>query len=260
MRRLARHVDGGLARRAVDVGDATACLQRCRVAARIEGVQPDNLVRLGEGRLRGGLVARLPVVDVVVLLVFLIVADQRGAGFFGLLRARHRRQDIVFDDDRITRVLGLVLRISDDRRDLLALEADLVGRQHRLRVVAQSRHPRELVLRHQLTRDHGDHAGHPTGSRGVDRLDARVCVRAAQDRHVQHSWQLDVIEVVALAADEAAVLLALDRFADAAVHVRLGGHYSPPAVAAATVGRPGDSASAAARSMAACLIALTMFI
>src|SRR5207247_1230409 len=53
--RLACHVDGGLASRAVDVGNAAAGLERRGMTARVEGVQPDDLVRSGEGRLRGGL-------------------------------------------------------------------------------------------------------------------------------------------------------------------------------------------------------------
>ena len=43
------------------------------------------------------------------------------------------------------------------------------------------------------------------GGRGVDGEDLRVRVRAAQDRAVQHAGQVDVIDVVALAPDEALV-------------------------------------------------------
>jgi hypothetical protein len=44
------------------------------------------------------------------------------------------------------------------------------------------------------------------GPAGVDRLDPRVRQRAAQDLHVQHAGEHDVVGVVALAADEAVVL------------------------------------------------------
>src|SRR5439155_1221138 len=86
VRRLARHVDGGFARRAVDVGDAAARLERSGMAARIERVQPDDPVGLRESGLRGGLVAGLPVVDVVVLLVLLVVANHDRVGLLGGLR------------------------------------------------------------------------------------------------------------------------------------------------------------------------------
>src|SRR4030088_1095775 len=50
-------------------------------------------------------------------------------------------------------------------------------------------------------------AGPRAGDGGVDRLDPSVSVRAPQDRHVQHVGEHDVIEVVALPVQEAAVLL-----------------------------------------------------
>ena len=75
VRGLRGHVDRRLARRRVDVGDAAAALERRRVAARVERVQLDDLVGLGEGLVGRLLVAGLPVVDVVVGLAFLLVAD-----------------------------------------------------------------------------------------------------------------------------------------------------------------------------------------
>ena len=52
--------------------------------------------------------------------------------------------------------------------------------------------------------------GCASASRRVDRDDLRVRVRAAQDRAVHHPGQADVVQVGALAADEARVLLALE--------------------------------------------------
>src|SRR5690606_569429 len=46
------------------------------------------------------------------------------------------------------------------------------------------------------------------GGRGVDRGDAGVGERAAQDRPVQHAGELDVVEVAAPAPQEPGVLLA----------------------------------------------------
>src|SRR5216683_3287211 len=59
VRSLTGHVDRGLARGPVDVGDAPTRLERGGMAAGVEGMQPDHLVRPGERRLGGGLVARL---------------------------------------------------------------------------------------------------------------------------------------------------------------------------------------------------------
>ena len=54
-------------------------------------------------------------------------------------------------------------------------------------------------------------------------VDARVRDRRTQDRHVQHARQRDVVEEVALALDEAVVLVAADAVADAADLGRGGG-------------------------------------
>jgi len=202
------------------------------VTARIERVQAHDLVRLGESRLGRALVARLPVIDLVVLLALLVVADERRARRFGAVGARHRGQHVVVDDDRVARVLRLVAGLGDDCGHLLALETDLVGGQHSLRVAAHRRHPGQLVLGHELARHHRYHSRHAGRRARVDRLDARMGMRAAQDRHVQHVRQNQIVDVVALAVKEARVLLALDGLADASVYV-CGGHYFPPPAATA---------------------------
>ena len=216
VRSLRRHVDGRLPRGRVDVRDAAAALERRRVAARVERVELDDLVRLGEGLVRGLLVARLPVVDVVVGLPFLLVADDGRALLEGLLRGRDRLQRLVVDVDQLAGVLGDVGGLGDHRRHLLALEAHLVRGENGLRVAREGRHPGEVVLREELAGDDRDDALDRLGAGGVDRVDAGVRERAAQELQVEHSRQHDVVEVVALAADEAGVLEPLDGVPDAA--------------------------------------------
>ena len=100
--------------------------------------------------------------------------------------------------------------------DLLALEAHLVRREHGLGVAGERRHPGEVVLRHQLAGDDGDDALDSAAARDVSiERDARVRERAPQELEVEHPGERDVVDVVALAADEARVLLALDGVADA---------------------------------------------
>ena len=48
---------------------------------------------------------------------------------------------LVLDVDQLERVAGRVAVLGDDERDLLALEADLVGGEHGLHVVGERRHP-----------------------------------------------------------------------------------------------------------------------
>ena len=88
--------------------------------------------------------------------------------------------------------------------------------------------------------------GCASASRGVDRDDPRVRVRAAQHRAVDHPRQPDVVEVGALAADEARVLLALQPAeADRPLGLALGRFSTmamlrPPVVAALVLGGPAD--------------------
>ena len=108
-------------------------------------LERDDPVGLGERGVGRGRVAALPLVDEVVGLAFLVVADQRRAVGERLLRRRDGREHLVVDVDELERVLGDVGIGRDDRRDLLALEPHLVGGEHRLGVARQRRHPREVV-------------------------------------------------------------------------------------------------------------------
>ena len=168
--------------------------------------QPGDLVRLGERPLGARRVADLPVVDDVAGLALLVVADDRRALGQRLPRVDDQRQRLVLDVDRLARVLGDVRVVRDDAGDLLALEPHLVGGQHRLGVVGQGGHPGQVAGRHHLAGEHQVHAGDLPRPAGVDRLDPGVRQRAAQDLHVQHAGQHDVVGVVALAPDEAVVL------------------------------------------------------
>ena len=206
VRRLRGHVDGQLVGGPVEVGDRAAALQRRGVRARVVQLERGDQVGLLERPVGAGPVADLPVVDDVVVLVLLVVADEGGALRERLGRVHDHRQRLVVDDDRLARVLGDVGVVGDDGGDLLALEAHLVGGQHGLGVVAQRGHPGEVAGRHHLAGEHQPDARDVPGLAGVDGADPGVGDRAAQDLHVQHAGQHDVVDVVAAAPDEAVVL------------------------------------------------------
>ena len=209
--RLVAVVDVELAGRGVEVGDHSARLERRGMAARIDDVPRDDRVRLREGAVGGVLVARLPGrAGEVVGLADLVVSDQRCVLVESLPRVHDRRQRLVLHVDQLERVARDVLVGRDHERDLLALEADLVTREHRLGVVGDGGHPRQAQRLQVLGGDDGGHTRMGERPAGVDRNDARVRVRAAQDGAVHHARQPDVVQVVALAADEARVLLALE--------------------------------------------------
>jgi hypothetical protein len=76
-------------------------------------------------------------------------------------------------------------------------------------------HPVQVVFRHRFSGDHGENTRNFQRSLGVDGLDPRVGERAADDVQIEHARQLDVVHVMALAAYESRILLALDRVAHA---------------------------------------------
>ena len=208
VRRLRRAVDGELAGDLVHVGDLAARLHGRGVDARVEHVLGDDDVGLGEDGVGLLLAARLPVEDVVVGLAFLVVADDGRVGVERVARVDDRGQRLVVDVDELERVACGVAVLGDDEGDLLALEAHLVGGEDGEGVVRQRGDPRQAERLEHRAGDDGLHLRVRLGGRGVDALDARVRERAAQDGAVQHAGQHDVVDVVALAADEAGVLLA----------------------------------------------------
>ena len=138
-----------------------------------------------------------------------VIADDRRTVGDGLHRIHDHRQLLVLNVDRLARVLGDVRVVGDHAGHFLALEPHLVGGQDGLGVVGERRHPRQVAGGHHLAGEHEAHSGYLPRPARVDRLDPRVRHRAAQDLHVQHAGQHDVVGVVALAPDETVVLDAL---------------------------------------------------
>ena len=74
--------------------------------------------------------------------------------------------------------------------------------------------PLHAVGRQVLARQHGDHAGHGQGRRGIDRADAGMGVRAAHEHRMALARLGEVVCVMAAAGDEAEIFLAADRLSD----------------------------------------------
>jgi hypothetical protein len=171
---------------------------------------------------------------VVVLLVFLVRPQHRGTGLERLVRIDDDGQGVVLDLDLSGAVGRRVAAGRQHRGDLLGLVHHLLDRQHHLGVRHQGRHPVQVVLGEVLAGDDGQHAGHRQRLAGIDLHDPGVGVRAADDVQVQHPGKLDVVDVGPSTADEARVLLALERVAHAADFGRRARvHHAPPAIFAA---------------------------
>ena len=164
------------------------------------------------------LVADGPFEDVVVMLARPVRAD----GLAGEILAQHRRirvhrleridhdrQRLVFDHDLVDAVIGGIAVGGDHEGDFLILEQHLAVGQHHLHVAGQGRHPGEVDGLQRFGGDHRQHARHLQRLFRVDRFDARMGVRRADEIAVQHARQLQVVDIIALALGEAGVLDAL---------------------------------------------------
>ncbi len=187
---LLAHCHGGIAERGVG----------CRL---VTGFPGEDVIRM-----RARAVADL-------LLVGDVLADDRRIGRHRLLRVDNRRQLLVIDlDQRCTVGRGIAVS-GQHHRHFLHLKADLLVGQHRLDVAAERGHPVQVDRFQVIGRQHRHHAGRSKRLALVDRLDAGVRIGAAHDGAEQHARQLDVVDVTALAANEASILLAQQRGAHA---------------------------------------------
>ena len=174
----------------------------------VDDVLGDDDVGPGEDGFGLLLVAGLPVEAVVVGLALEVGTDHRGVRRERRPHVDDRLEDVVLDLDQLQCVACGVTVLGDDERDLLALEAHLVGGQHGLDVVGQGRHPGQALLGQVGSGDHRLDLGVRLGSGHVDADDVRVGYWRPEDREVEHPLELDVVDVLAHAADEARVLLA----------------------------------------------------
>ncbi len=166
--------------------------------------------------------------------------DERGAVLDRLGNVRHGRERLVVDLDELGRVDGERAALGHDNRDAVARIARLVGREGPVHgnVAVAGHGPRageraRPFLRQVGAGEGGDDSLGGQRLREVDLRDLRVRIGAPHDRHPEHPRQRHVVDPARVAAEQARVLLALDRGADVG-GLRLGGRHLPSyAVAAA---------------------------
>jgi len=238
--------------------------------ARVEDLLAHRDGRTGERRVGGSLVTRLPGKDMIGMsaravphffLVGDILADHGRIGRQRLLRVDDGRQLLVLDFDQGCAIVGGVAVGRQHHGDLLILKADFLIRQHGLHIAGNGRHPMQVDRLQIIRRQHRDDPRRRQRLALVDRVDARMRVGTAHDRAEQHSRQFDVIDIQALAANEARILLAQQRAAHTLKFLRAFAEFR--GVAHASILRwssPSQAAAGAAASfLAADCTAFTMF-
>ena len=207
------------------LGNRRPRLHRVADQAVVDEADPGDVRRAGKGLGGGGGVAAFPVEAGVVRDV---VEDGGGVRADRIEHADDRRQHVVVDLHRFCRRPRLLQRLGDDEGDGIADAADLADRQRR---VGRLLHRRAVdvgdppaagdaadTVRLEIgPGEYPQHAGHRRRRGGVDGPEDRVRMLRAHEHPMGHVGPLDVGNVVALAGEEALVLLAQDRSADARV-------------------------------------------
>ena len=182
-----------------------------------------------------------------VHLVLDVLAQQRRVGRHGLEGVDQHRQGLVLHLDQLDRIGGRIAVLGDDEGDLLVLEQHLLLGQHRLHVARKRRHVVQAQRLQLGGGQHGDDAGKGRRLGDVDLLDPRMAIGRAHEIAIERARQLQIVDVIALALDEADVLdaLALATHALQALDAFLaGGRCDLVHSAASCSGRPESLAAA----------------
>ncbi len=116
----------------------------------------------------------------------------------------------------------------------------------RARTLQRHLHGAEAVAGDVGSGEHGHHPGRPAGIVGVDGADASVRVGRAHDDHVRLVGEIDVRVKATLAAQQADILEALDRLADAELaHAPRSLPQIPPSQPHRSVARMANASGAA---------------
>ena len=125
-----------------------------------------------------------------------VVVNHRRLGRHRILHVRNGLERLVLDLDQVERVFGDVRVSRGDRRDRVpAVERlvrgeDVVEHPARAGRLALAEVHRRIVLPREVgVRDHRGHSGQRLRLRGIDVVDQRVGVRAAQHAAVEHPRQ-----------------------------------------------------------------------
>ena len=217
-RRLMRVRDGERAVARIEIGDQAARFQGHRHLPLEAKLLLDDEIGFGErlgrlalldGEVEGDIVAERSV-------------DDRRAGRDGLELVADRRQRLPFDGDKLGGILGLRAAVGRNQRDGLALPDRAVARR------ADDCGAERWPGRCSATPTNGSQRGLMSAAvstaatpgrvlRGldIDGDDLGMRMRAAHEAGVQHARQLDVVDVAAVAAEQALELAARDARADA---------------------------------------------
>ena len=209
-------------------GDRRTRLHRVGDQAVVDERQLGDVCRFGEGGVGRRLVAMAPVVAEVAGHV--VMHQCGGTGRAGGID--HCGQSLVIDFDQLGGILRLQQRLGHHQCDLVADVAHLALGQHRMGRLFHRRavfivdqpaagQAADFGIRQVLADENSDHAGRFFRRVKLDRFDAGMRMRRAQEHTVGLAVQGDVVGVLPGAGQKALVFAAQDGFANRA-HGHIG--------------------------------------
>ncbi len=136
------------------------------------------------------------------------------------MAVRDRGQRLDLDVDRLQGILRQSRALGQDQRDRLAdiahlaMGDDWLPERLEIRQGLQPHRNVRHLAAEVRRRDHAMHARQHPRPRRVDRPDAAMGDRAAQDRRMQHAFAREIVDILPAAAQKAEILQAFDRAAD----------------------------------------------
>ena len=159
VRRLCGAPQRELARHGVEVSHGTTGLHWSWVHAWVDDLLFDFDIGAIPHRIELGLIARIPIKDVVVALALEVVTNDAAVGVHGFANIDDWIEEVVFNIDQLERIASGVLILGNDEGNFLVLEANLVGGEHGLDIVRQRWHPRQAMFGEVCAGDDGDNLG-----------------------------------------------------------------------------------------------------
>ena len=223
MRVLAGGVEGEVGGGGIEVAERDAGLHRVWDQPVVGQVQFHDLGSAGEDAIDHGLIANHPIVADVACHT---VMHLDRVGLDGIGQVRDSGQVGVVDFQQFRGILRFLLRLRDHDGNRVADMPHLADRDHRMR---RLRHWRTVLVvdlpaardaahalgRHVAADEHPHHARCRRRGGRVDAVDRGVRAVGPLDVGVKLAGPVDVVCIVALAAQEANVLLAANGCADA---------------------------------------------
>ncbi len=192
----------------VPLRDATTGFHRSHMNARDVNILLDRYFSAVKVLIGFILIAPFPMPDVIALFV---IANFCRAGFQRLERIHDNRKRFIIYFNGGDAVRSRITICGQYSSNFLILILDRVNRQHHLRVAHQRWHVVDIVFLEGGSIDNCQNARRCHRLFSTNCLDLRMSIRTADNVQMQHAGQFEIVNVIALTANEAGIFDSFSR-------------------------------------------------